>query len=462
MIHNLKKKTRQDIIKGLVAIVLAAIIINQMLWFLSMHNLHQQEFENCIDQSARQAVWMELSDRQEKIGGHRYINFGTSHQNDTSRFIVKNVVTADSTYTVTIDRHDIHSANRITQLVLKDFLPIDLHKLNSIFISMVSKDYMIQDSYFEYIDLESGNLLQSNQTSPNTVKKYHKTEIIPLDINNSIGVVGFAQTPTDELLARMLKQLILSIVLIIIAMGGMFYISKSFITQWKVEKMRQESVNAMTHEFKRPISGAMMMAALIPFYIERNDTAKISSYAKDIENELTKLSHYTNRIKQISNSDKSKINIEKTHVDLLKFLNSIKQRYDHSGEDEQDIEVNLHIETLKEELKVDFLHFSNVMENLVENAIKYCTKPSVIINITVTDAEDGRLTIAVKDNGIGISEKDKNLIFDKFYRIRRHETKNKVGFGLGLTYVKSIVEAHGGNITVESKLNEGSKFIITI
>lgn len=461
MIHNLKKKTRQDIIKGLVAIVLAAIIINQMLWFLSMHNLHQQEFENCIDQSARQAVWMELSDRQEKIGGHRYINFGTSHQNDTSRFIVKNVVTADSTYTVTIDRHDIHSANKVTQLVLKDFLPIDLHKLNSIFISMVSKDYMIQDSYFEYIDLESGNLLQSNQTSSNTVKKYHKTEIIPLDINNSIGVVGFAQTPTDELLARMLKQLILSIVLIIIAMGGMFYISKSFITQWKVEKMRQESVNAMTHEFKRPISAAMLLASLIPYYIKRNDTGTVLEYSENINNELTKLNLYINTIIQISNSENSEIKLNKTEVDIDVLLKSIKSIYSNVTDSDKIIKINLEVKAKNRIMYVDVVHLSNVFDNLIENAIKYNTNNPIIIELSVNDFNN-RHIISVKDNGIGISSKSMTLIFRRYYRIKQSCVENVSGIGLGLTYSKSIIEAHAGSISVNSVLNKGSTFDIII
>ena len=123
--------------------------------------------------------------------------------------------------------------------------------------------------------------------------------------------------------------------------------------------------------------------------------------------------------------------------------------------------VNLRFNTLKTAFQADLLHFSNVMDNLIENAIKYNSNSSVKIDIEVSDTSAG-LKISVRDNGIGISSMDQKLIFDKFYRVKRNETKNKVGFGLGLTYVKSILEAHGDDIIVNSKLNEGSEFIITL
>lgn len=462
MIHNLKKKTRQDIIKGLVAIMLLTIVVNQLMWILDMYQLYIQEFESCVEQSARQSVWLELSDRQEKIGGEQYIGFGTSLRNDTSRFIVKNVVTADSTYTVTMDRHDINSSNKITQLVLKDFLPIDLYKLDSIFVSMVSKDYMIQDSYFEYIDLENGYLLQSNQTSPNLANRYYKTDTIPLDINNSIGIVGFMQTPVNDLIARMLKQLTLSIILIIIAMGGMFYLSKSFITQWKTEKMRQEFVNVLTHEFKRPISSVIAMVSTIPFYVKENNIDKVLEYACDIEIAMNKLAHYTKRIQQISNNDKSDVRLNKTAIEINSFFESLQRRYDLREEHGQKVVVKLRLATSKKKMDVDMLHFSNVMDNLIENAIKYTVHPTIQIGVKVEDPEKGVLMISVEDNGMGISSQDKKRVFDKFYRVKREETKSKMGFGLGLTYVKSIIEAHGGDIIVNSELDKGSEFIIML
>ena len=197
--------------------------------------------------------------------------------------------------------------------------------------------------------------------------------------------------------------------------------------------------------------------------MERNDVKKVLTYAENIENELTKLNHYTNTIKLISNSDKSKINISKTDVEILSFFDSLKQRFEIYENEEQKVEVELNISlnTHKEIMHVDLLHFSNVIDNLIENAIKYNTNPTAIVDIIISDFDDA-LKIVVEDNGIGISEAHQKLIFDRYYRVKRNKSKNNIGFGLGLTYVKSIIESHGGNIMVDSKLGKGSKFIIIV
>ena len=146
---------------------------------------------------------------------------------------------------------------------------------------------------------------------------------------------------------------------------------------------------------------------------------------------------------------------------IIPFFESLQDQYNSSKEGNQEVVVNLHIKTLRKDISVDILHFSNVMDNLIENAIKYTDKPIIIVDIEITDTKDG-IRVSVRDNGIGISSADKKHIFEKYFRAKRHEVKRKSGFGLGLTYVKNIIEAHGGNITVNSNLNEGSEFIITL
>ena len=457
----LQKKTKQNVVKAMVAMVLVSIVVNQMLWLLSMYNMHHKEFDTYINQSAQEAAWMEFSERLEIFGGIKFFS-GHNHK-DTDRYITKDAVTTDSTYTFTIDTHDVHSTNRILQFIIKDILPININRLDSIFNQYTSHKYVLKDTYFEYIDLESGSVLNSNRRSENIGVKYSQTDTITLDINNTIGIVGYVSISPNEILVKMLWQVILSAVLIVIAIIGIIYISKSFIGQWKTEKMRQASIYAMTHEFKRPISGAMAMVSLIPFYMERNDVKKVLTYAENIENELTKLNHYTNTIKLISNSDKSKINISKTDVEILSFFDSLKQRFEIYENEEQKVEVELNISlnTHKEIMHVDLLHFSNVIDNLIENAIKYNTNPTAIVDIIISDFDDA-LKIVVEDNGIGISEAHQKLIFDRYYRVKRNKSKNNIGFGLGLTYVKSIIESHGGNIMVDSKLGKGSKFIIIV
>lgn len=451
-----KKKTKHFIINVLIIIVLLAIIINQTVWLKNMQGFYKHEFKTFIDLNVKDAVWMELSERSEIMGGFQLYSGNITNPNDTSRFITKKITTEDSIYFFLIDKYDPNTMHKISQFILKNHFPVDLNKLNTIFQTKITEKYDIENTFFDYIDLKNNSILSTNKPIYLANSHFLMTDTIPLDINNSIGVVGYVNIRNNAILKIMRNQLFFSILLIIITTICLILISRSFILQWKTEKMRQDSVNALTHEFKRPISAAVAMASTIPLYLRQNEIDKVLDYTQKIENELNKLTYYTKRIQQISNNEKENVQLNKTEIKIKPFFESLQQEYAT-----ENIDIKLNICTIKDTLNVDPLHFSNVMDNLIENSIKYNLHSFVKIELTVSDISDG-LKISVKDNGIGISPMDQKLIFDKFYRIKRKETKNKIGFGLGLMYVKSIIEAHGGDIIVNSKLNEGSEFIITL
>ncbi len=455
------ERRKYSIVNVLITVVLVAIIGNQVAWLNNMYDLHQRELQNAVNQEAKAAVLMEISERIELIGGVQATAGNVMSPNDTSRFIVKKVFTVDSTYTFTIDKNDPNIMPKITQFVIKDIQPINLAKLSVLFEEKISDKYEIENIYFDYFDLENDLLINTNKPANANNSGYVKTDTIPLDIINTIGVVGYLKVSNNAILNKLMYQLILSVLLIVIGILSLFYISRSFIFQLKREKMRQDSVNAMTHEFKRPISSAVAMSSLIPFYLEKDETSRVLDYTNNIQLELNKLTEYTKRIQQISNNEKGNLVLNKTRVEIEPFFNSLKERYLLSADSHEKMELELDIATSQKEMCVDLLHFSNVMANLIENAIKYSDKAVAEITIGVKAVADG-LMISVKDNGMGISSTDRKRIFDKFYRVERAETKNKMGFGLGLTYVKSVIDAHGATIEVVSKLNEGSEFVIIL
>jgi signal transduction histidine kinase len=449
-------KLRPIYIQTLIVIVIILVAANQIVWISNMYTLHKRELIDLANQSTEKVIFMELNERSELMGGYSVYSSNLSNPNDTSRYFTKKVRTADSTYVFTIDKHDPNTMNKIIQFVLQKDRPINLDKLNTLFNIELSSRYPIQNTYFDYLNLQTGQLSNTNRPE-HFSSNFVTTDTIPLDIISSIGIVGYIEVPDWVILRKMSYQLALSIILILIGVGGMIYLGKSFVLQWRLEKHRQASINAMTHEFKRPISGAMAMVAVIPFYLEKNDLTKVSDYASNTLVELNKLTAYTERIQQISNNIKGSVAFNKEQIDIRPFFESVLQRYAQDNA-EKKVVINLVMNTVKSFITADLLHFSNVIDNLVENAIKYSDN-EVHINISVTDLQN-ELQIVVEDNGMGISAYDLKFIFDRFYRSNRKEMKNKAGFGLGLTYVKSIVEEHGGTIIAESKLNEGSKFIL--
>src|SRR5690606_32578112 len=125
------------------------------------------------------------------------------------------------------------------------------------------------------------------------------TDIIPLDIFNTIGIRAYAEVPTLSIRKKMAFQLVLSGILIAICMFFLLVVIRSFFWREQVAMLRQNSVNAMTHEFKRPISGAVVEASLIPYYPEKGDLDRVQQYAELILLELNKLTSYTERIKKL-------------------------------------------------------------------------------------------------------------------------------------------------------------------
>lgn len=442
----------------LITLVIVFIAANQTMWVFNMYHLHKRELLELANQAAQKAVLMEISERTEIIGGYRVFNTNISNPNDTARYFTKKVRTEDSTYIFKIDKQDPYINQKIVQFVLKDDLPINLNVLDSLFKKSLSEKYDIKQTYFDYVNLQTKKIINSNKPGDFSLN-YLATDTIPLDIINSIGVIGHVETPDVAILRKMAYQLTLSVVLILIGIAGMIYLSRSFIAQWRMEKLRQQSVNAMTHEFKRPISGAVAMVATIPYYLKLQNPDKVREYAEKTLNELNKLTTNTKRIQQISNNEKGQIALNKSSVQLAPLFNSLLQKYNFEEEGKK-VSLSMSINTDRDEVYVDMLHFSNALDNLIENAIKYSGN-EVNIQLSVSDEFD-KLRIDIKDDGMGIDRYDQKHIFNRFYRSCRKEMANKVGFGLGLTYVKTIVEAHEGSVSVESKLREGSTFTVHI
>jgi len=409
-----------------------------------------------MNSSLEIATMKEFNDRYEQSGGWialAPITFST----DTSRFITKTVRTKDSTFQVTLDRYDPHSTTKLVQFLKKDNLPVNVHKLDSLFrIELTNRRYPNLDTYVEYLGLTAMQILDRSSTPDSS--PYLSSELFTLDIANSIGVKGYVKNPIYSILRTMIFQLILSAILIGISTLFIFILSRTIFWQKKEEAMRQDSVNAMTHEFKRPISSAVAQASLIPFYMEKSQNEKVLKYADNILLELNKLTVYTERIQQLSKNNKENIVLNRVNINMKVFFESIVERYSNS--EEKSVKIELKISTQQQTICVDLLHFSNIIDNLIENALKY-SKDEVQISIDISEDRDD-VIITVRDNGVGISNFDLPYIFDKYYRANNKSIQEKVGFGLGLTYVKALVHAHNGKINVNSKLNIGSIFTINL
>lgn len=448
------KKLSNNIIRIITLVILCTVIINQFVWIRNMYIVYQQEMFSGINEALEKAVFMEINERNEQLGGIAFFSSGYNSPDD--KVVQKQVLSADTTYSFRHDKNDPHSFSRILQMLLKDKLPLNIYRLDTIFQEQLAHDkYPIKNVYIEQIKVGTDSVIARN-TDIGDLSSYIPSVQIPLDPENTMAVQAYVQTSTGKILENMRLQLALSILLILISVIFIYILANTIFIQREEEKMRQDSINAMTHEFRRPISSAVVQIALIPYYVEENDLNLVKQYAENTLLELNKLTAYTERIQQISNNEKGKIILHPVDIEIVPFFNALADKY--SLKTDKEINVSLNLDCKHRFLHADLLHFSNVMDNLMENAIKYSNSTVNILVSVQEEASDFR--ISVKDDGIGISKNDKVYIFDRFYRSNDKEVRRNAGLGLGLTYVRAIVTEHGGKIEVVSELGKGSEFII--
>lgn len=232
--------------------------------------------------------------------------------------------------------------------------------------------------------------------------------------------------------------------------------------QKKLSEIKTDFIHNMTHELKTPISTISLASQMLNDPSVRKSEASLNRLAGVISDETKRLQFQVEKVLQMSVFDNSTDSIKLTEVDanaiIQNVVDTFKIKVEKFG---GSITSNLDAENSL--INVDQMHFTNIIHNLLDNAIKYRDEDRAPkLSITTKDINDSKLQIKIHDNGIGIRKEDLKRIFDKFYRVptgNRHDVK---GFGLGLAYVKKMVEIFHGSISVESEFGKGSTFIINL
>jgi two-component system, OmpR family, phosphate regulon sensor histidine kinase PhoR len=227
--------------------------------------------------------------------------------------------------------------------------------------------------------------------------------------------------------------------------------------QKRLSEVQKDFINNMTHEFKTPISTIALSAEVLKDPQIIHQPERLSNYTAIIEKENNRLKQHVERVLQMARLDKEDIGLKKELTDIHQVILEAIKNVSHPLGDKNG-NINYQPGNSNHLISCDRLHLLNVLSNLLDNAIKYC-KTNPLINIKVSAIDKG-LTIEVRDNGIGIAAENQKRVFQKFYRVSTGNVHDVKGFGLGLSYVKTIVEAHGGSIRLASELGNGSTFAL--
>jgi two-component system phosphate regulon sensor histidine kinase PhoR len=253
--------------------------------------------------------------------------------------------------------------------------------------------------------------------------------------------------------------LILSMVLILIILGTFIYSIRVILNQKKNTRIKTDFINNMTHELKTPIATiGLACEALTDKNIKLDNTSQ-NRFLKTIKSENERLGKLVENVLESSVSVKAnpELKLEVFNIEevIKKAIKSIQLSYNtRNGKIKTDFLAQNKI------IEADKLHITNVIHNLLDNSLKYSSK-SPLVTISTRDVIGG-LIIRIKDNGIGIAKDNHKRIFEKLFRVPTGDLHNVKGFGLGLSYVKSIIDLHKGKIMVESKLGSGSTFTVNL
>jgi two-component system phosphate regulon sensor histidine kinase PhoR len=250
-----------------------------------------------------------------------------------------------------------------------------------------------------------------------------------------------------------------SSVVLLLVVGFFAFALIAIFRQKQLSEVQKDFVNNMTHELKTPVSTILVSSRLLSKPEVQQDPASISQYVSLIQHEAERLKSQVERVLQVAVWDEKHLKYQFEEIDLHECLdraiNSVEQIVK-----EKNGSITRAFGASNTLIRADRMHFTNVFFNLLDNAVKYCQKTPLIEVSTSNSGSE--VSVAIKDNGIGMEKKNLNRIFERFFRVHTGDIHDVKGFGLGLYYVSKVIKDHGGKIKVHSEVNKGTTFIITL
>ncbi|KYH06801.1 two-component sensor histidine kinase [Chryseobacterium cucumeris] len=405
------KIKRLNIIITLGFVAIIGILIAQLMWTIQAYNLEDKKFN--------QKVNIALMEVAEKLSGGK-----TSYTENP----VQNI--ANDYYVVNIN-------NEFHPVVLEYYLKTEFTRFQ------INTDYVYALYNCHSDKMIYGKYMTSHQESPGS-------KVINFPKHKNLIYYFSIRFPdkTTYLISSLRFWYLLTFALIIILLVYVYSIY-TIIQQKKFSELQRDFINNMTHEFKTPLSSILLASEALNKQELVQDNSKLQTYTSIIINQSHKLNSHIEKILNIAKNDAAGLSLKPQKILLQPFIQEIADNIQHKNKD-LSIEINIENST---SVMADEFHFTNIIYNLLDNSIKYCEiKP--VIKISAHKDSKG-LYLKFKDNGMGIPAKNIPHIFEKFYRVHTKRSEEVNGFGLGLFYVKKVVQQHHWKIFVENNEDKG-------
>lgn len=281
------------------------------------------------------------------------------------------------------------------------------------------------------------------------------------DPASKMGVVKVHFPDMDSYIFSSVRFMIPSVIFTLVLLVTFIFTIVIIFRQKRYTEMRNDFINNMTHELKTPISSISLAAQMLNDETVTKSRSMMSHLGGVINDEAKRLRFLVEKVLQMSMFERKKAIFKMKQLDLNEMVESVANTFTLRVEHTEG-KIYTEIEAVNSTIYVDEMHFQNVIFNLMDNAVKY-RKPDRPINIYIrTWNDDTSLYLSIRDTGVGIKKDNLKKVFEKFYRVHTGNVHDVKGFGLGLAYVKKIIDLHKGDITVESEYGKGTKFTIKL
>lgn len=459
-----------------VSLSVLGIFFFQGYWLWNSFRIDKQQLQRTINETFQVAIGEELTLRLEKL------------KNDSTPEAFHGEIefqfTVDSTSTIQKPRLSPYTRTRLQQQAKNDSViyklhnpediplmrtafkgiwqavnglsPVDLNQVDSLWNRHLEQENITSK---HFIDFTQGPDTLLDTTLPDN---YNPTDLMStqkfgVSTDDSIGIQGFIISPDKAIFKQMGSLMVASLFLLVITTACYLFLIRTIFKQKTIAQIKNDFVNNMTHELKTPITITYSAIDALQTFklVEQKETR--DEYFTLCRQQLKHLSGLVEKILSMAVDERKNFRLQKELFPLQPILDSLLQQFKLKAGKPISFSIDVSNELF---IYADKLHFTNVISNLIDNAIKY-SGATVDIQISARNV-NGQTRISVTDNGTGIPPSQQNRIFEHFYRVPKGNIHDVKGFGLGLSYVKDIIEKHNGSITVQSKEKQGSTFTILI
>jgi len=418
-----RSKVRLITIIGTLAI--AAIIVVQGYWVLQMWNYKEKEFSQTVKVSlyrvAKQLV---------ELNGSVLPNTGIINQMSSNYFVV-NV-------------NDKIQADHVEYFLRKEFQKVLINEDFEFGIYDCSNDQVVY-----------GNYIKANAEP---IQNFKEKSILPTHEGFTYYFVVFFPNRSTSLIANLMYVFLFSL-LLLIALGVFVYSIFVIVKQNELSELQKDFINNMTHEFKTPLASILLASGAISSNPKVKDDSVIQRLTGIIDQQNKRLISHVEKILELAKLEKNKFLLFTEKLELNNVIREMLPALELRIENVQGV-MNINLSNEDIFILADKIHLTNVLDNLIDNAIKYSiNNPVIYISSSI---QKGKVILSIEDNGVGMDIVTQKKVFQKFYRHHTGNVHDVKGFGLGLFYVKNICNALNWKIKIEITPAQGTKIFITI